>query len=186
MRERTVKSIDEILALSFKYMTEHGLENTSIRDLANETGMSLGSIYYWFEDKDDFIINSVKFGLMKSSAKIFTEASERINDFENFITRVMAVVKSEQQSLRLVYQAATSPTFGDRIRKNAEPLNNTYAEYIQLVSKSIGAPFEEIRPLVFMFIATILDYVVWDDYEFSKSQLEYIYKIFLSKKESKN
>ena len=180
MREKTVKSIDEILELSFNYLMMHGLENTSIRDLAKETGMSLGSIYYWFEDKEDFVINSVKYGLMKSSAKIFSEA------FEKLSTRVMEVGKSEQRSLRLVYQAATSPTFGDRIRKNAEPLNNTYAEYINLLSKSIGAPFEEIRPLVFMFIATILDYVVWDDYAFSKSQLEYIYKILLSKMDSKN
>lgn len=186
MRERAEKSIDEILEISFRYLMVHGLENTSIRDLAKETGMSLGSIYYWFEDKEDFIINSVKYGLMKSSAKIFTEASEQITNFEHFITRVMNLVKEEQQSLRLVYQAATSPTFGGRIRKNAEPLNNTYAEYINLLSKSIGAPFEEIRPLVFMFIATVLDFVVWDDYAFSKSQLEYIYKILLSKIDSKN
>lgn len=186
MREHTVKSIDEILALSFNYLTEHGLENTSMRDLANETGMSLGSIYYWFEDKEDFIINSVKYGLMKSSAKIFSEASEQITNFEHFITRVMKVVKTEQRSLRLVYQAATSPAFGDKIRKNAESLNNTFAEYIHLLSKSIGAPFEEIRPLVYMFIATVLDYVVWDDYAFSKSQLEYIYKILLSKMDGKN
>ncbi len=181
MRERTVRSIDEILELSFDYLKQHGLENTSIRDLAKETDMSLGSIYYWFEDKEDFVVNSVKYGLIKSSTRIFKEAFDEINNFERFIGRVMELVEEEQSSLRLVYQAATSPTFGDRIRKNAEPLNDTYAEYIDLLSKIIGVPFEEIRPLVYIFIATVLDYVVWDDYEFSKGQLEYVYGLLMSK-----
>lgn len=181
MRERTVKSIDEILELSFKYLMEHGLENTSIRDLAQETGMSLGSIYYWFEDKEDFVVNSVKYGLIKSSTRIFREAFQQINNFDGFIDCVMKLVKEDQGSLRLVYQAATSPTYGDRIRKNAEPLNVTYSEYIELLSKNIGASYEEVRPIVYMFIATVLDYVVWDDYKFSKGQLEYIYGILQTK-----
>lgn len=181
MRERTEKSIDEILELSFNYLTEHGLENTSIRDLAKETDMSLGSIYYWFEDKEDFVVNSVKYGLIKSSTRIFREAVDEIQNFDTFIVKVLDIVKEEQQSLRLVYQAAISPTFGDRIRKNAEPLNSTYAEYIGLLSDTMNAPYEEIRPIVFMFIATVLDFVVWDDYEFSKGQLECIYGLLMSK-----
>lgn len=181
MRERTEKSIDEILEISFKYLTEHGLENTSIRDLAKETDMSLGSIYYWFDDKEDLVVNSVKYGLIKSSTRIFREAFDEINDFNRFIDRVMELVVEEQSSLRLVYQAATSPTFGDRIRKNAEPLNDTYSGYIDLLSKIIGAPFEEIKPLVYIFIATVLDFVVWDDYDFSKGQLQYVYGLLMSK-----
>ncbi len=181
MRERTEKSIDEILELSFNYLTEHGLENTSIRDLAKETDMSLGSIYYWFEDKEDFVVNSVKYGLMKSSARIFREAFNEINKFDTFIAKILDIVKEEQRSLRLVYQTATSPTYGDRIRKSAEPLNKTYAEYISFLSKSINAPYEEIKPIVYLFVATVLDYVVWDDYDFSKGQLEYVYGILMSK-----
>ena len=184
MRERKEKSIDEILEISFKYLTEHGLENTSIRDLAKETDMSLGSIYYWFEDKEDFIVNAVKYGLIKSSTRIFEEAFDKINEFDSFIEHVMELAKEEQRSLQMVYQAATSPMFGDRIRKNAEPLNNTYMEYINLLSNSVNVPYEEIKPLVFLFIATLLDFVVWNDYEFSKKQLEYIYGLLQSKIEA--
>lgn len=181
MRERTEKSIDQILELSFDYLKRYGLENTSIRDLAKETDMSLGSIYYWFDDKEDFVVNSVKYGLIKSSTKIFKEAFDEINNFDRFVERVMELVNEEQSSLRLVYQAATSPTFGDRIRKNAEPLNKSYSEYISLLSKTINVPYEEIRPIVYLFIATVLDYVVWGDYEFSKGQLEYVYGLLMSK-----
>lgn len=186
MRERKEKSIDEILALSFKYMTEHGLENTSIRDLASETGMSLGSIYYWFEDKDDLVLNSIKFGLAKSSIRIFTNAFEVIDDIERFIANVLELVREEQMSLRTVFQAATSPKYGDAIRGNSTTLNGTYDEYINTLSQKTGVTYDEIRPIVYLFVATVLDYVVWDDYEFSKSQLEYIYKILLSKKEKNN
>jgi len=181
MRERAVKSIDEILALSFKYMTEHGLENTSIRDLAQGTGMSLGSIYYWFEDKDDLVLNSVKYGLAKSSMRIFTNAFEVIEDLEKFIENVLELVREEQKALRTVFQAATSPVYGDAIRKNSTTLNGTYDEYINALSRKVNISYEELRPIVYLFVATVLDYVVWDDQEFSKSQIQYIYQILLSK-----
>lgn len=181
MRERTVKSIDEILEISFRYLTEHGLENTSIRDLAQETGMSLGSIYYWFESKDDLIINSVKYGLSKSSLKIFNYAFEAIDNVEVFLENIMNIVQEEQKALRVVFQAATSPVYGDTIRKNAKPLNNSYDECIEILARSMNASYEEIKPIVYLFVATVLDYIVWDDSEFSKSQLEYIYSILQTK-----
>lgn len=181
MRERTVKSIDEILDISFGYLKEHGLENTSIRDLAQETGMSLGSIYYWFESKDDLIINSIKYGLSKSSLRIFNHAFDTIGNLEMFIENIMNIINEEQKSLRIVFQAATSPIYGDIIRKNAQPLNSSYDECIEILANNINASYEEVKPVVYLFVATVLDYVVWDDYEFSKSQLEYLYSILLSK-----
>lgn len=181
MRERTIKTIDEMLDLSFKYLTEHGLENASIRDLAHGTGMSLGSIYYWFESKEDLVLNSVKYGLAKSSTRIFTNAFEVINDLEKFIENVLELVKEEQMSLRTVFQAATSPIYGDSIRSNSATLNGTYDEYINTLSQQTGVPYDDIRPIVYLFVATVLDYVVWNDYEFSKSQLKYIYGILRSK-----
>lgn len=181
LRERTVKSIDEILDISFGYLKEHGLENTSIRDLAQETGMSLGSIYYWFESKDDLIINSIKYGLSKSSLRIFSHAFETIGNLEMFIENIMNIINEEQKSLRIVFQAATSPIYGDIIRKNAQPLNSSYDECIEILANNINASYEEVKPVVYLFVATVLDYVVWDDYKFSKSQLEYLYSLLLSK-----
>jgi len=185
MRERTVKSIDEILEISFRYLTEHGLENTSIRDIAGETEMSLGSIYYWFESKDDLIINAVKYGLAKSSSKIFKNSFETIETLESFLANVMNLVTEEQKSLRIVFQAATSPTYGSAIRDSSTTINGTYDEYIEHLSQVTGVQYDELRPIVYLFIATILDYVVWDDYAFSKSQIEYIYGILQTKIEKK-
>ena len=186
MKERTVKTIDEILEASFRYLTEYGLENTSMRDLVQETGTSLGSIYYWFESKDDLIINSIKYGLSKSSMRIFRHAFEAIGDLDSFLENILDIMKEEQKALRIVFQAATSPVYGDIIRKNAQPLNASYDECIDIMARNMNVSYEEVKPIVYLFVATILDYVVWDDLEFSKSQLEYIYNILQMKINAKN
>ena len=143
--------------------------------------MSLGSIYYWFDSKEDLVLNAVKYGLAKSSMKIFSQAIDLICDLDNFTVKLMEIVREEQRPLQMVFQAAASPVYGDIIRKHAEPLNQSYDEYIQTLSDTTGVPYDEIKPIIFLFLATILDYVIWNDYDFSKSQLDYVYGILKSK-----
>ena len=97
----------------------------------------------------------------------------------------MELVHEEQKSLRIVFQVATSPTYGSAIRNNATTINGTYDEYIEYLSDITGVSYDELRPIIYLFVATILDYVVWDDYEFSKSQIGYVYKILESKMKNK-
>ena len=72
MREQVVKNIEkEFLAPSFKYLVKNGLENTSIRDLCKAMDISYGSLYYWFEGKDDVYNSVIKYGIGKVVGELF-------------------------------------------------------------------------------------------------------------------
>ena len=47
MKKTTEQFIKEI----FEFVCQNGLENTSIRDICKDTGMSTGSLYYRFKSK---------------------------------------------------------------------------------------------------------------------------------------
>ncbi len=181
MRERAIRNIEEVLETSFDYLTEHGLENTSIRDLSTGTGMSLGSIYYWFSSKEDIVVSAAEYGLAKAAGALFEYAFDTMHELDIFTENFLDVVKKHQSALRIVYQVTTSPVYGARIRKKAEGINVEYEKYIEKLSKIVKIPYDELRPIVFLFIATILDFVVWDDYDFSKSQLNYLYNVLREK-----
>ena len=79
MREQAVKDIEkEFLEPSFKYLVKNGLENTSVRDLCKEMNISYGSLYYWFDGKDDIYISVVKYGTGKVAAMLFEMAFDKM------------------------------------------------------------------------------------------------------------
>ena len=72
MREQRIKDIEkEFFEPSFQYLVENGFKNTSVRDLCKAMDLSPGSVYYWFEDKDDIYINVVRYGTGKVADKLF-------------------------------------------------------------------------------------------------------------------
>ena len=61
---RTAPKLDHLLKVAAGLMAERGYSQTSIRDVANETGISLGGLYYYFENKEDllYLIQERTFG----------------------------------------------------------------------------------------------------------------------------
>jgi TetR/AcrR family transcriptional regulator len=61
---RTAPKLEKLLAAAAGLMAARGFTETSIRDVAGETGFSLGGMYYYFRNKEDllFLIQSNTFG----------------------------------------------------------------------------------------------------------------------------
>jgi AcrR family transcriptional regulator len=55
MTSRTAPKLDNLLGVAAGLMAKQGYSQTSIRDVANETGISLGGLYYYFENKEDLL-----------------------------------------------------------------------------------------------------------------------------------
>lgn len=182
MKERVVNDMEEeVLRLSFEYLVKHGLENTSMRDLCKGTGISVGSMYYWFDSKDEVVISATEYGLAKASSRLFSYAYETITDMDKFFSTFLDEVDKSANDLRLVYQVATSPVYGERMRKAAEELSFSYDKYIKKLSSVMNISYEELFPVVFLIISLMLDYVVWDDRKVADIQFNYLYEILKNK-----
>jgi AcrR family transcriptional regulator len=63
---RTAPKLDRLLSAASSLMAARGFSQTSIRDVAAETGFSLGGLYYYFKNKEDllFLIQEKTFGAL--------------------------------------------------------------------------------------------------------------------------
>lgn len=178
MRDQVVKDfVKEFLEPSFRYLVKNGLENTSVRDLCKAMGISYGSLYYWFEGKDDIYISVVKYGIKKVTGRLFATAFEKMNDPKMFFATFLENVKEYGPELRLVFQFATSPEYGKVIRDEAEEFKATYEKYIAELAAIIGCSQEQMAPIVYMLISIVVDYAIWDDIEASQTQMNFLYNI---------
>ena len=171
--------IDEegILDSTFNYLVKHGLENITIRELCKGTGIAQGSIYYWFSNKQDLICEAAEYGLRKVVDKIFSYVFSNMNNLRKFFDECLSEINKYKNELRFIYQMAASPVYGGKIRGKGHDLNLIYDKYIEMLALRLQCNTQELKPLVYLFISAVLDYVVWEDTKNTQMQLEFIYSV---------
>ena len=178
MRCQVVKDLEkDFLEPSFRYLVENGLENTSVRDLCKAMDISYGSLYYWFEGKDDIYISVVKYGIGKVAGKLFDYAFDTMQNPDIFFDTFLDEVSKYKAELRLVFQFATSPKYGKETRDKAEKFVAVYEKHIEKLSGIIGSTPEKVAPVIYMLISILVDFVVWEDRAASDMQMKFLYKI---------
>ena len=70
---------------------------------------------------------------------------------------------------------AASPVYGEKIREKGHDFNFIYDKYTHKLSGVLSCDEEILRPLVYLFISAVLDYVIWEEKEKSQLQLDFIY-----------
>ena len=159
----------------FPYLVKLGLENISIRELCKGTGIAQGSLYYWFNDKTNIVCETTEWGLKKVTDEIFDYVFASLDDLRSFFSNCIDEISKYKKELCFVYQLAASPVYGEKMRADGKELNFIYDKYIRRLSERLNCDEQTLRPLVYLFISAVLNYVIWDEREKVQTQLEFIY-----------
>lgn len=159
----------------FPYLVKLGLENISIRELCKGTGIAQGTLYYWFKTKTNIVCETTEWGLKKVTDEIFDYVFASLDDLRSFFSNCIDEISKYKKELCFVYQLAASPVYGEKMRADGKELNFIYDKYIHRLSERLNCDEQTLRPLVYLFISAVLNYVIWDEREKVQTQLEFIY-----------
>ena len=159
----------------FPCLVKLGLENVSIRELCKGTGIVQGTLYYWFNDKTSIVCEATEWGLKKVTDEIFDYVFASLDDLRGFFSNCIDEISKYKKELCFVYQLAASPVYGEKMRADGKELNFIYDKYIHGLSERLNCDEQTLRPLVYLFISAVLNYVIWDEREKVQTQLEFIY-----------
>lgn len=165
----------ELSARIFPYLVERGLENITIREVCRGTGIVQGTLYYWFKDKTGIVCEAVQYGLKTVTDEIFEYVFASLNDLKGFFANCLDEISKYKKELRFIYQLAASPVYGEKIRKTGKDFNFIYDKYTHRLSLLFDCDEQTLKPLVYLFISAVLDYVIWDEKEKSQLELNFIY-----------
>jgi len=139
---RTAPKLDALLRAAAGLMARRGFSDTSIRDVAGETGISLGGLYYYFENKEDllFLIQERTFGdllaMQEETLAAGGDAESRLrrlvrNHLHHFVERAdeLKVCTYELESLN-----------GDRYDAIADLRRRYYHRLAETVAEAWGLP----------------------------------------------
>ena len=165
----------ELSARISPYLVERGLENITIREVCRGTGIVQGTLYYWFKDKTGIVCEAAQYGLKTVTDEIFEYVFASLNDLKGFFANCLDEISKYKKELRFIYQLAASPVYGEKIRKTGKDFNFIYDKYTHRLSLLLDCDEQTLKPLVYLFISAVLDYVIWDEKEKSQLELNFIY-----------
>jgi len=127
-------------------LKELGYANTSLRDIAERSDLSLGMLHYYFEDKTDLIIYCVEIYKQEFVRRI-TEALERATGREAviaaFAEALVASIVDDEMIHRLWYDIRTQAMFDDTFRPVVAEIEAMLIDIVRTAFDKAGHPAPE-------------------------------------------
>lgn len=164
---------EDIMRKCFDCYAEHGLGNVGIKGLAEACGISSGSLYTYFDDLDDLIVQSTAYVMSAVEDDFMSIAPQTADDVARFIDEVPYwTAKKHGYKYRLMYQVYTQPKYIEEGKKFFEGVNERYTEYGKLLEPKLGIPHTVITPLIFILIRACVHYAMFEDEYYLHSQID--------------
>lgn len=171
-KARQAKKID-IMEKCFACYAENGLNGVGVKAIANACGCNVATLYLYFENLDDLIIQSTAYCMAKVEDDFMAKAPTDPQDVMRFIEEIPYWTAREHgKKYRLMYQVYTHPKYIEHGKRFFEGVNERYTEYARQLEPKIGIPYKVITPLIFILIRASVHYAMFEDEYYLKSQLE--------------
>lgn len=165
----------EFLEICFNTFCENGLENTGLKKLADACGVTNGNLIYYFESKDNIVIQSTAYCMAKVEDDFMAMAPTDFADIERFLQEMpYLTAKLHGKKYRFMYQVYASPKYRDYGKEFFKGVNVRYKKYSELLSSKLNMPAGFIRGMIYLFVRACVHYALFDDEEYLNLQLNAI------------
>ncbi len=121
----------QLTKATYRVVSKKGYYNFTIRDIANEAGLSTGLVHYYFKDKDELLLTLLK--EMNSNLRNFlTKELEHKDDpadkLLTFIDQAFSLVEREKDYFYVIIDFWTQVNHNPRISKANARLYQSYRD----------------------------------------------------------
>ena len=141
-KEKQANKRQQIIEAAARLIIQKGIDKTSLADIAEEAGISKGSLYYYYASKDELIFDIAQTHINQISENLFSiiEESKGSASWEDMLKilyeRILAAETRGRLHLYLIQQALNgNELLTERFRKN-------YQEWNDMIKEG----FSKIRP----------------------------------------
>lgn len=175
--EQFLNKKTELMEKCFDCFAENGMHGVGIRALAQHCGCNSATLYTYFENLDDLIIQSTEHCMSKVELDFMEKAPVNANDLTRFIDEVPYwTAQQHGKKYRLMYQVYTHPKYFEYGKKFFEGVNKRYTEYAKILENKIGLPYNITTPLIFIFIRACVHFALFEDEFYLQTQLNVLKK----------
>ena len=160
------------LETCFDVFCKNGLENTSLKMLADSCKVTKGALVYYFDTKDNLIIEATAHCMAKVEDDFMAKAPTSFEDIERFLREMpYLTAKLHGKKYRFMYQVYASPKYREYGKEFFSGVKIRYRKYAQQLSGKLGMPADYITGMIYIFVRACVHYALFEDEEYLQSQL---------------
>lgn len=165
----------EFLEKCFDVCCRNGLENTTLLMLSQACGVTNATLLYYFETKDNIIIEATAYCMAKVEDEFMERAPEDYGDIERFLNEMPYITaKLHGEKYRFMYQVYASPKYHEHGIGFFQGVNVRYRRYAEMLSEKLGMPADIVQGMIYIFVRASVHYAMFGDEEYLKLQLNVI------------
>ena len=160
------------LETCFEVFCENWLENTGLKMLAEACGVTNGALLYYFETKDNIVIESTAHCMAKVEDDFMAHAPRSFADIERFLREMPYITaRLHGEKYRFMYQVYASPKYREQGKAFFQGVNVRYRQYALQLSGQLGMPADYIQGMIYVFVRACVHYAMFGDEEYLNLQL---------------
>ncbi len=162
----------QLTKAAYQVVSKKGYYNFTIKDIANEAGLSTGLVHYYFKDKQDLLLTLLK--EINSNVRHLLdmeirESSDPREKLDIFITQAFNIVEREQSYFYVLLDFWTQLNHNERMRNAIRKLYESYRSVCSgILSEGVEAGYFKkdmdihytATMIVSMIQGTIIQYVI--------------------------
>lgn len=189
MAKRTGDKYDAIIDAAVRVIAEHGYHNAQVARIAREAKVADGTIYLYFENKDDVLISL----FTEKMGKFVSEAKQVLNEIDSPIEQLREIIRLHFENLERDHKLAIVTQIELRqsnpeVRKR---INAVLKKYLDVIDRVIEAGIKQgmfrpdvdvrnVRKMIFGTIDETVSSWIMDDRKYSLvEQADEIHRLFL-------
>ena len=186
---RRAKQI-EIMEKCFDCYAENGFSSVGIKAIAKACDCSVATLYLYFDNLDDLIVQSTEYCMSKVEDEFMAKAPTDVEDLWRFIDEIPYwTAKKHGKKYRLMYQVYAHPKYIEYGKKFFAGVDKRYTEYAKSLEGKLGIPYQKLTPLIFILVRACVHYALFEDKFYLKSQIEVLketLELFIAKYNTKS
>lgn len=178
---KRVMKKQQIAESAIDALVELGYANTSLRDIADKSDMSLGMLHYYFEDRADLIIYCVsqyKAGFVQEIADALDTAQGRDRVVDAFADVLSGSIVNDAQTHRLWYDIRTQAMFDETFRPVVDDIESKLIGIVRSAFVKAGHSDPENVDLSYALLDGVFRFMMQGQFGSSPRSIDELKSIF--------
>ncbi|MCD7728555.1 MAG: TetR/AcrR family transcriptional regulator [Clostridia bacterium] len=161
----------DIMRKAFDCFCKHGLNDTSVKLVAQACNMAIGNLYNYFKNFDDLILQSTAFCMGEVEDEFMQLSPKSPDELERFIDEIPRwTAINHGAKYRFMYQVYTSPKYLGEGKKFFQGVTKRYCEYAKILEKLLHIPYNDVQAFIFFFVRACVHYALFGEEDYLTSQ----------------
>lgn len=164
----------EVLDAFLEVLMNHGVADTSVRDLSSAINLQSAGMYYYFSTKEDLVATCAEEAELRLEHDLITAFLKKATDPHDFFAKLKTKASQMSPMMRFYVQVCATPKYKDLIRGTIDRIPERYEQYVLRYAKELGCSTDEIVPYFYHCILLMTNMMIFGDSPYIQQQIDLI------------